>query len=164
MDFISGEVSIKVSGATGDYPLPARLSREIEAAVCDVLERDDPFHSPASDASDDTPRTPDDRPIDDISAVSECGSCGWAPASIILTQGGWECYNCGAPPGADPEPVMCDGGVSLGDRVECPYCTASFPARRSARREANELASHIEEHHPEKESGRTSAGQSNRGP
>lgn len=113
MDFISGEVNIEVSGATDDYPLPARLSRKIEAAVCDVLERDDPFHGPDSDASADTPRTPDDRPIDDISAVDKCESCGVTPAPIILSNGDWECYNCGDDPN-EPRKVMCDGGWSGG--------------------------------------------------
>jgi len=35
---LSGEVSIKVSGASSDYPHPTRLQREIEAAVLDVLD------------------------------------------------------------------------------------------------------------------------------
>lgn len=38
---------------------------------------------------------PDNRTIEDISAVEECASCGWSPAAIILTDGCWECYNCG---------------------------------------------------------------------
>jgi hypothetical protein len=94
MNHVSGEVNIEVSGATGDYPLPARLSREIEAAVVDVLERADRI----GEEADAQRRTPDDRPIDDISAVSECDSCKWGPAAIILTDGGWECYNCGDDP------------------------------------------------------------------
>lgn len=40
-------------------------------------------------------RKPDDRDIDDISAVDECASCEWSPAAIVLTDDGWECYNCG---------------------------------------------------------------------
>lgn len=46
-------------------------------------------------------RTPDDRSIDDIAAVSECKSCGWTPAATILTAGSWECYNCGGATGGD---------------------------------------------------------------
>jgi DNA-directed RNA polymerase subunit RPC12/RpoP len=50
---------------------------------------------------------------------------------------------------ADPGDLLTDGGVPLGDRVQCPHCSASFPARRSARREANELDEHIAEAHGE---------------
>ncbi|WP_251329599.1 hypothetical protein [Haloplanus pelagicus] len=38
VNHLSGEVSIKVSGASSDYPHPTRLQREIEAAVADVLD------------------------------------------------------------------------------------------------------------------------------
>lgn len=38
MHHLSGEVTIKVSGADIDYPLPARLNRELEAAVIDAIE------------------------------------------------------------------------------------------------------------------------------
>jgi hypothetical protein len=34
---VSGEVQIEVSGAGKDYPYPARIARELEAAVCDRL-------------------------------------------------------------------------------------------------------------------------------
>lgn len=39
---------------------------------------------------------PDRRPVDDISAIEECPECGDAPAPIILSGDGWECYGCGA--------------------------------------------------------------------
>lgn len=46
---------------------------------------------------------PDDRDIDDISAVEECESCHWSPAAIILVDGDWQCYNCGDDPGGRDE-------------------------------------------------------------
>lgn len=43
-------------------------------------------------------QTPDDRAIDDIVTADECLSCGWSPASVILVDGDWQCYNCGNDP------------------------------------------------------------------
>lgn len=47
------------------------------------------------------PGSPDDRAIEDISAVEECDGCGTAPAAIVLVERdedgqNWECYSCGA--------------------------------------------------------------------
>ena len=39
---------------------------------------------------------PDRRDVDDLSAIEECPECGDAPAPIILSSDGWECYGCGA--------------------------------------------------------------------
>lgn len=36
-DNVSGEVEIEVTGAHSDYPIPARLARELEDAVCERL-------------------------------------------------------------------------------------------------------------------------------
>jgi hypothetical protein len=38
MNHVSGSVSIEVSGASGDWPWPARVARELEAAVVEALE------------------------------------------------------------------------------------------------------------------------------
>lgn len=38
VDHVTGTVEIEVSGAEGDYPIPARLAREIEAAVCERID------------------------------------------------------------------------------------------------------------------------------
>lgn len=61
------------------------------------------------DGGSDLPGSPDDRQIDDISAVERCDSCGWEPAAVILVDGEWECYNCGHDPD-DPGEIVTDGG------------------------------------------------------
>jgi|APHM01.1.fsa_nt_gi hypothetical protein len=46
--------------------------------------------------------TPDDRPIYDIMAIETCDWCGTDPAPVILTEGGWECFECGNDPDEEP--------------------------------------------------------------
>jgi len=53
---------------------------------------------------------PDDRDVDDISAVEECAYCGWSPAAVILVDGDWQCYNCGHDPDETSE-LVTDGGT-----------------------------------------------------
>ena len=75
-----------------------------------------------------------------------CGTC----QGKGQTDGGDQTLNqLIADPDVGPEDLLTDGGVPLGDRNQCPHCSASFPARRSARREANELVEHIENIHAE---------------
>jgi hypothetical protein len=62
-----------------------RLTEEIERTVRDVLDET-------------AYQTPDDRPIDDITTVDQCQSCGLMPAPVILTNGDSEGYNCGRNP------------------------------------------------------------------
>lgn len=67
-----------------------------------ILKRDTPFgHSWQAGPvwHDLYPATaPSSRDVDDIVAVDRCDYCEVEPAALILTDGDWECYNCGHDP------------------------------------------------------------------
>jgi hypothetical protein len=87
--------------------LTDQLTEEIERTVRNVLDES-------------SYRTPDERPIDDITTVDHCQSCGLMPAPVILTDGDWECYNCGRDPN-ERRVIWADGGWV--DTPETTFCS-----------------------------------------